>query len=137
MFYIVQILVISVTTYRRHVICHRTDSSSPSTQVSQYRFSFTSISFNLMNFVLIYLIIPYSHTFNYTHIYRLAGQIGWIVSIAPDVVKSTIQTSEAPMGILETTKQIVASRGIRGLFAGVEVRNRIDILCNMLCIYTL
>ena len=59
-------------------------------------------------------------------IHRLAGQIGWIVSIAPDVVKSTIQTSEAPMGILETTKQIVASRGIRGLFAGVEVRNRID-----------
>ena len=52
---------------------------------------------------------------------RLAGQIGWIVSIAPDVVKSTIQTSEAPQGIIETTKQIVASRGIRGLFAGVEV----------------
>jgi Mitochondrial carrier protein len=54
-------------------------------------------------------------------LYSLAGQIGWIVSIAPDVVKSTIQTSEAPLGIIETTKQIVASRGVRGLFAGVEV----------------
>ena len=53
--------------------------------------------------------------------YSLAGQIGWIVSIAPDVVKSTIQTSEAPLGMIETTKQIVASRGVRGLFAGVEV----------------
>ena len=44
------------------------------------------------------------------------------MSIAPDVVKSTIQTSEVPQGIVETTKQIVSSRGLRGLFAGVEVR---------------
>ena len=57
-------------------------------------------------------------------LHRLAGQIGWIVSIAPDVVKSTIQTSDVPKGIIETTKQIIASRGIRGLFAGVEVRYR-------------
>ena len=57
-----------------------------------------------------------------TYIISLAGQIGWIVSISPDVVKSTIQTSEKPLGMIETTKQIVASRGIRGLFAGVEVR---------------
>jgi hypothetical protein len=54
------------------------------------------------------------------------------VSIAPDVVKSTIQTSEAPLGIIETTKQIVASRGVRGLFAGVEVSR--CYMCVGLCV---
>lgn len=65
---------------------------------------------------------------------RLAGQIGWVVSIAPDVVKSTIQTSEAPLGMIETTKQIVASRGVRGLFAGVEVLTCVYV-CMSACMY--
>ena len=69
--------------------------------------------------------LPLTFTHSYINILfncSLAGQIGWIVSIAPDVVKSTIQTSDRPLGIIETTKQIIAARGVRGLFAGIEVR---------------
>ena len=69
--------------------------------------------------------LPLAFTHSYINILfncSLAGQIGWIVSIAPDVVKSTIQTSDRPLGIIETTKQIIAARGVRGLFAGIEVR---------------
>lgn len=51
----------------------------------------------------------------------LAGQIAWIVSIAPDSIKSKIQTSVAPLSVHATAKQIMAERGIAGLFAGVEV----------------
>ena len=95
-------------------------------------FFFQCVSIILKISLLFYSVIfllPYSNLFesssdSFSHsdyLFSLAGQIGWIVSIAPDVVKSTIQTSEVPQGIIETTKQIVASRGIRGLFAGVEV----------------
>ena len=52
---------------------------------------------------------------------RLAGQVGWIASIAPDTIKSTIQTSEAPLSIAATTRQIVAASGIGGLFTGIHV----------------
>lgn len=52
---------------------------------------------------------------------RLAGQIGWLCSIAPDTIKSRIQTSERPLGIIQTTRAIVAARGLRGLFVGVDV----------------
>lgn len=51
----------------------------------------------------------------------LAGQIGWIASIAPDTIKSRIQTSENPLSISQTTRQIIAERGVKGLFAGIEV----------------
>lgn len=52
----------------------------------------------------------------------LAGQIGWVASIAPDTVKSRIQTSDNPQPFMKTAKQIMLEGGgIRGLFAGVEV----------------
>lgn len=51
----------------------------------------------------------------------IAGQIGWIVSIAPDSIKSRMQTSIQPTNILETYREIVKTRGIRGLFVGIEV----------------
>jgi hypothetical protein len=51
----------------------------------------------------------------------LAGQAGWITSIAPDTIKSTIQTSEKPLGIIATTNQIIAARGVGGLFSGMNV----------------
>lgn len=52
---------------------------------------------------------------------RLAGQIAWAASIAPDSIKTVIQTSEAPLSIRETARAIVRSKGIRGLFAGLGV----------------
>jgi len=51
----------------------------------------------------------------------IAGQVGWVVSIAPDTIKSRIQTSSAPMPWMATMKSIVAEGGYRGLFAGIEV----------------
>eukprot|EP01038_Epipyxis_sp_PR26KG_P005247 gene5247-7292_t len=52
-----------------------------------------------------------------------AGQIGWIISIAPDVVKSKIQSSSiSPAeGIKQTMMSIYKIRGIKGFFAGIEV----------------
>ena len=54
------------------------------------------------------------------HVYhdRLAGQAAWILSIAPDTVKSRIQTSLEPMGIVATARSIIKAHGVRGLFAG-------------------
>jgi len=51
----------------------------------------------------------------------LAGQIAWVASIAADTIKSQIQTSLKPKGILETMQEITSTRGVRGLFAGIEV----------------
>mmetsp|Transcript_14868 Transcript_14868/g.32524 ORF Transcript_14868/g.32524 Transcript_14868/m.32524 type:complete len:294 (-) Transcript_14868:2115-2996(-) len=51
----------------------------------------------------------------------LAGQVGWTVSIAPDSIKSQIQTSDVKIRILETAKHIYKMRGLRGFFAGIEV----------------
>ena len=51
----------------------------------------------------------------------LAGQIAWILSIAPDSVKSKIQTSFLPTGISTTARQIMSEQGIRGFFIGIEV----------------
>lgn len=50
----------------------------------------------------------------------LSGQIGWVASIAPDTVKSRIQTADVPMSIAQTTREIVTSKGVRGLFVGVD-----------------
>ena len=109
-------------------------ANTPSSTSFPFLFLFYSIYNRSIKFQLIHKLIIWFHIIFSTSlfpfffclliclIYRLAGQIGWIVSIAPDVVKSTIQTSEVPQGIVETTKQIVSSRGLRGLFAGVEVR---------------
>lgn len=44
-----------------------------------------------------------------------------MVSIAPDTIKSHIQTSEVPTNFLQTFQSIVAKRGYGGLFAGIEV----------------
>jgi hypothetical protein len=52
---------------------------------------------------------------------RFAGQIGWIVSIAPDTIKSQIQTSAKPLGIIETGSIIMRERGLLGMFAGANV----------------
>ena len=46
-------------------------------------------------------------------------QVAWAVSIAPDTIKSTIQTAEQPLGLVQTTKQIVQARGISALFKGM------------------
>ena len=48
----------------------------------------------------------------------LAGQAAWIISIAPDTIKSRIQTSLEPMGIVATARSIIKAHGVRGLFAG-------------------
>jgi len=56
----------------------------------------------------------------------LAGQLGWIVSIVPDTIKSRIQTRPASglrtgeEGVLSTARTILRAQGVRGLFAGVE-----------------
>jgi hypothetical protein len=50
-----------------------------------------------------------------------AGQIGWLTSIVPDTIKSRIQTSDAPSGIIRTAKDIFRAYGWRGFFAGIEV----------------
>jgi hypothetical protein len=64
-------------------------------------------------------------TWNDTAVYFVsggfAGQVGWLMSIAPDTIKSTIQTAEVPLGIVATTRQVVAARGVAGLFNGVDV----------------
>jgi solute carrier family 25 ornithine transporter 2/15 len=52
---------------------------------------------------------------------RFAGQIGWLCSIIPDTIKSQIQVSEKPLTISSTFREIVRSRGLIGLFTGVEV----------------
>lgn len=54
-------------------------------------------------------------------LYRLAGQIAWTASIAPDSVKSVIQTSAAPKSIRETARDIYLTKGARGFFAGLGV----------------
>ena len=51
----------------------------------------------------------------------LAGQVGWVVSIAPDTIKSTIQTSESKLNISYVYRSIYATRGLRGFFTGIEV----------------
>lgn len=51
----------------------------------------------------------------------LAGQVGWVVSIAPDTIKSMIQTSESKLTISGVYNNIYTTRGIRGFFAGIEV----------------
>ncbi len=43
------------------------------------------------------------------------------MSIGPDTIKSTIQTSENPLSVAATTRQIVAARGWGGLFRGIDV----------------
>lgn len=52
---------------------------------------------------------------------RFAGQVAWAVSIAPDTVKSRIQTSSAPQGIAATAREILKAQGVRGFFTGIEV----------------
>ncbi len=47
--------------------------------------------------------------------------MAWVASIAPDTVKSTIQTSHLPLSIRATARNIVRAHGLRGLFAGMEV----------------
>ena len=42
---------------------------------------------------------------------RLAGQVGWLASIAPDSIKSRIQASEQRIGIAETA-QVRSSRTV-------------------------
>jgi len=51
----------------------------------------------------------------------LAGQVGWAVSIAPDSVKSKIQTHDHKLYILDTARSIYRTQGIRGFFVGIEV----------------
>ena len=51
-------------------------------------------------------------------LFRFAGQFGWIVSIAPDTVKSVIQTSEAPQSITQTATSIYKAKGVGGFFVG-------------------
>jgi len=51
----------------------------------------------------------------------IAGQVGWVVSIAPDTIKSRIQTSAQPLSIAATFRSIVAQGGYGGLFAGIQV----------------
>lgn len=53
----------------------------------------------------------------------LAGQIGWVVSIAPDSVKSQIQGPEVvPTTSMRTVaKQIYRTNGIAAFFVGLEV----------------
>lgn len=51
----------------------------------------------------------------------LAGQIGWIASIAPDTVKSRIQTCHLVISGTTIAKDIYATRGLRGFFLGLEV----------------
>ena len=38
------------------------------------------------------------------YVCRLAGQVGWLASIAPDSIKSRIQASEQRVGIVETAQ---------------------------------
>jgi hypothetical protein len=51
----------------------------------------------------------------------LAGQIAWIASIAPDSIKSVIQTSTNPKTIRATAREIYKTKGMRGFFAGLGV----------------
>jgi hypothetical protein len=44
-----------------------------------------------------------------------------VSSIAFDTIKSQIQTSTSPRGIMATAREIVHSRGIKGLFTGINV----------------
>ncbi len=54
-------------------------------------------------------------------IHRFAGQIGWIASISPDVVKSRIQTADVPESFAATARAIYRTQGWRGFFTGIEV----------------
>ena len=58
---------------------------------------------------------------DYCSVHRLAGQVAWVVSIAPDVIKSKIQTSAVPLTMIEAFRDVIRTRGVRGMFAGVEV----------------
>lgn len=49
-----------------------------------------------------------------------AGQLGWVMSIAQDTIKSRIQTSSSPINIRAAVRDILQTKGSRGLFAGVE-----------------
>mgnify|MGYP000103134679 CR=1 FL=1 len=51
----------------------------------------------------------------------LAGQAAWVASLPFDTVKSVIQTTANPKSVLDTTKDIVARYGVRGLYSGIEV----------------
>jgi hypothetical protein len=53
--------------------------------------------------------------------HRLAGQIAWAASIAPDSIKTVIQTSEMPQSIRDTARAIYRTKGFRGFFAGLGV----------------
>lgn len=52
----------------------------------------------------------------------LAGQLGWLFSIVPDTIKSRIQVSDDnSLTIRRVFRELLATRGVRGLFTGVEV----------------
>lgn len=51
----------------------------------------------------------------------MAGQIAWIASIAPDSIKSVIQTSDQHLSIRETARTIYLKRGLPGFFSGLGV----------------
>jgi solute carrier family 25 ornithine transporter 2/15 len=49
-----------------------------------------------------------------------AGQLGWVVSIGADTIKSRMQTSDNPQGIIATGREIYRLGGWKGFFSGVE-----------------
>jgi hypothetical protein len=64
-------------------------------------------------------VLLYSYLSLLSH--RFAGQIGWVASIAPDVVKSRIQTADVPQSFAVTARSILKTQGWRGFFTGIEV----------------
>jgi len=53
----------------------------------------------------------------------IAGQVGWVVSIVPDSIKSRIQTSTEVVtpSIRNTVQGILRDHGLKGFFRGIEV----------------
>lgn len=51
----------------------------------------------------------------------LAGQAAWVASMPMDTIKSVIQTTPKPEGIMATCRHILAKRGVGGLFLGIDV----------------
>ena len=50
-----------------------------------------------------------------------AGQVAWAASMPVDVIKSIIQTQTKKTSLIQTVLEVFRSRGIRGLYYGIEV----------------
>ena len=75
-----------------------------------------------------YVVYVYVCMYVCMYVCRLAGQVGWLASIAPDSIKSRIQASEQRIGIVETAQ-------VRSPHTQICIAEIFIIICMYVCMY--